>query len=63
MAVGPDLSLPKIIGQILADRDKWQAFATFCQEMLTRKEAAERNRQALDCRLRIGHLDSDVSDY
>lgn len=25
MAVGPDLSFPKIIGQILADRDKWQA--------------------------------------
>lgn len=62
MAIGPDLSLVVIVRQILTDRLKWQAFAAFCGEVLTRKEAAERNRQAQDRRPRIGHLDSDVSD-
>lgn len=61
-ALDPDLSLPTIIGQVVVDKLKWRAFSTFCGEVLTRKEAAEQNRQALDCRPRIGHLDSDVSD-
>lgn len=62
VVLSPDLSLPVIIGQLLADRDKWQTFAIFCGEVLMRKEATERNRQTLDCRPRTGHLDSDVSD-
>lgn len=44
-AVGADLSLQSIIREMLQTEEKWTAMSTFCEEVLTRKEVAERERE------------------
>ncbi|XP_011879609.1 PREDICTED: uncharacterized protein LOC105568485, partial [Vollenhovia emeryi] len=43
--VGQDLSLPAVIAAILEEERSWHAFASFCERVLTQKEAAERERR------------------
>ncbi|XP_041976487.1 uncharacterized protein LOC121731199 [Aricia agestis] len=44
--IGPDLTLPVIIRSLARSREAWQAVSTFCESIMTQKEAAERNREA-----------------
>lgn len=44
-AVGADLSLSAVIPAILASREAWRAFSRFCEQVMTRKEEAERLRR------------------
>jgi hypothetical protein len=44
--VGCDLTLTGIVNAILEGEEAWKAFATFCEEVMTAKEAAERERVA-----------------
>lgn len=44
--VGLDLSLPSIAKSMIQAAEKWEAFSTFTEEILTRKEAAEKEREA-----------------
>jgi len=43
--VGDDLSLPAIFDAILGSERSWRGFLAFCEEVLTRKEEAERLRR------------------
>ncbi|XP_012235709.1 uncharacterized protein [Linepithema humile] len=61
-SIGNDLSLRNIISAILDDNEKWKAFAKFCTVVMSKKEKAERERQLLDRRQRIGYPDNDLSD-
>ncbi|KAL0860233.1 hypothetical protein ABMA27_010540 [Loxostege sticticalis] len=45
-AVGQDLSLRAVIAQMVEDEGKWQAVLTFCEAVVSQKEAAEREREA-----------------
>ncbi|XP_029172267.1 uncharacterized protein LOC114941449 [Nylanderia fulva] len=45
-AIGGDLGLPSMVKAMLESQQKWEAVASFCEEVLTRKEAAEREREA-----------------
>jgi hypothetical protein len=43
--IGDDLSLPTVICQMVESNSPWRAMASFCENILTQKEAAERNRE------------------
>ncbi|XP_061705621.1 uncharacterized protein LOC133516623 [Cydia pomonella] len=40
--LGVDLSLPSIVNIMLDSEEAWKAMATFCDEIMSQKEAAER---------------------
>ncbi|XP_011858613.1 PREDICTED: uncharacterized protein LOC105556147, partial [Vollenhovia emeryi] len=40
--LGQDLSLPAVITAILEEERSWHAFASFCEKVISQKEAAER---------------------
>lgn len=42
--VGPDLSLPALIGAICQSREEWTALSTFVERVMRRKEEDERQR-------------------
>ncbi|XP_028170418.1 uncharacterized protein LOC114360064 [Ostrinia furnacalis] len=44
-AVGVDLSLPSIVKAMLGSETAWKGMATFCEEVMSQKEAAERIRE------------------
>ncbi|KAL0818000.1 hypothetical protein ABMA28_008542 [Loxostege sticticalis] len=44
-AVGQDLSLPSIVNAMLDDERAWKAMASFCETVMSQKEAAERERE------------------
>lgn len=44
-AVGPDLSLPVIMRAILNNEQSWWVFSSFCENVMRRKEEAERSRR------------------
>ena len=43
--MGGDLSLPTVVGKMVADPECWVAMASFCGTVVSRKEAAERERE------------------
>lgn len=43
--VGADLSLPSLIQSMLGSEESWRAGLTFCEDVMSRKEAAERERE------------------
>lgn len=43
--IGDEISLPIIIGKIIREEEAWKAFATFCGQVMRRKEDAERVRR------------------
>ena len=44
-AVGPDLMLPSVVRAMLGNDSAWRAMASFCEDVMLRKEAAERERE------------------
>jgi hypothetical protein len=44
-AVGPDLSLPAVVSAMVGSEGSWAAMASFCEEIISQKEAAERGRE------------------
>ncbi|XP_067216650.1 uncharacterized protein [Linepithema humile] len=58
--IGDRLDLPSVVVAILDDVEKWKAFSKFCTIVMSRKEADERERQALDRRRAIDNLVSDL---
>ncbi|XP_026825412.1 uncharacterized protein LOC105287771 [Ooceraea biroi] len=52
--IGGDLSLPTIVREIVGSERSWKAFSSFCEEVISQKEEAERMRQAADPVLRRG---------
>ncbi|XP_072938863.1 uncharacterized protein [Epargyreus clarus] len=44
-AVGPDLSLPAVVKAIVVSAGSWKAVKSFCEEVISQKEAAERERE------------------
>ncbi|RVE53812.1 hypothetical protein evm_001474 [Chilo suppressalis] len=44
-AVGMDLSLPSVVRAMLGSDRSWQVVVSFCEEVISRKEAAERVRE------------------
>ncbi|CAK9820186.1 Putative 115 kDa protein in type-1 retrotransposable element R1DM [Anthophora quadrimaculata] len=46
--VGADLSPPVLLQRMLEGRDKWNAVASFCEDVMSQKEAAERDRERTD---------------
>ncbi|XP_024882728.1 uncharacterized protein LOC112461642 [Temnothorax curvispinosus] len=45
--VGDDLSLPAIVAAMVGDQSKWRAFLTFCGQVMSAKEEAERIRRGV----------------
>ena len=45
-AIGSDLSLPTVIAAMVDSEEKWRAVQSFCEDVMTQKEAAERGREA-----------------
>lgn len=43
--VGSDLSLPTIVGAMVTSDQAFTAFASFCEDVMSQKEAAERQRE------------------
>ena len=43
--IGPDLSLPGLVNAMLEDERSWVAIASFCEHVMSQKEAAERARE------------------
>ncbi|PZC82477.1 hypothetical protein B5X24_HaOG210226 [Helicoverpa armigera] len=43
--VGDDLSLPSVIDAMLGSEEAWDAEASFCEDVMSQKEAAERMRE------------------
>ena len=43
--VGEDLSLPALVRAMVEDERSWDAALTFCEEVISQKEAAERERE------------------
>lgn len=43
--LGGDLSLPTVIEKMVGSEECWNAVASFCEEVISRKEAAERERE------------------
>lgn len=43
--VGGDLSLPVVVKAMLGEERRWEAVASFCEDVMTQKEAAERGRE------------------
>ncbi|XP_013172756.1 PREDICTED: uncharacterized protein LOC106121589 [Papilio xuthus] len=44
-AIGDDLSLPGVIRAMLGSERSWDAVASFCEEVISQKEAQERERE------------------
>lgn len=44
--IGGDLSLPAVVSKMVGGEEAWQAMASFCEDVLSRKEAAVREREA-----------------
>ncbi|KAL0818004.1 hypothetical protein ABMA28_008546 [Loxostege sticticalis] len=44
--VGGDLSLATIVARMASSKEAWQAVLTFCEAVISQKEAAEREREA-----------------
>nr|XP_012222632.1 PREDICTED: uncharacterized protein LOC105672329 [Linepithema humile] len=57
--IGDRLDLPSVVVAILEDVEKWKAFSRFCSVVMSRKEADERELQALDRKRAIDNLISD----
>jgi len=45
--IGPDLSLPSVIREVCTNRGAWLAFSKFSEEVMRKKEDAERARENL----------------
>lgn len=45
-AVGPDLSIPALIGAMCRSHEEWAAFSVFAERVMWKKEEDERRRQA-----------------
>ncbi|PZC76931.1 hypothetical protein B5X24_HaOG203975 [Helicoverpa armigera] len=45
-AVGDDLSLPSVIAAMLRSEEAWEAVASFCEDVMSQKESAERVRES-----------------
>ncbi|XP_072946162.1 trypsin, alkaline C-like [Epargyreus clarus] len=43
--VGPDLSLPVVVKAMVGSERSWKAIKSFCEEVISQKEAAERERE------------------
>ena len=43
--VGQDLSLPSVVNSMLGSEEAWVAVASFCEDVMSQKEAAERARE------------------
>lgn len=43
--VGADLSLPSLIASMVGSEESWSASVAFCEDVMSRKEAAERERE------------------
>jgi hypothetical protein len=43
--IGGDLSLPAVVTEMLASAEAWDAVASFCDNVISQKEAAERARE------------------
>ncbi|XP_023289848.1 uncharacterized protein LOC111674313 [Orussus abietinus] len=43
--IGGDLSLPAVVGAMARDERSWEAVASFCEQVMLQKEAAERDRE------------------
>lgn len=43
--VGRDLSLPTVVQAMVGDKNSWEAMVTFCEHVMSQKEAAERARE------------------
>jgi len=46
--IGPDLALTSVIGAISTSRESWLAFSRFAEDVMRKKEDAERAREALN---------------
>ncbi|CAH2099026.1 unnamed protein product [Euphydryas editha] len=46
--LGGDLSLPSIITTMLGDDESWKAMVSFCETVMSQKEADERVREEAD---------------
>ncbi|XP_048002107.1 uncharacterized protein LOC125238727 [Leguminivora glycinivorella] len=44
--VGDDLSLPAVVKAMVANERSWKAVLFFCEDVMSQKEAAEREREA-----------------
>jgi len=45
--IGPDLSLPSVIREMCTNRGAWLAFSKFSEDVMRKKEDAERARENL----------------
>ncbi|KAJ0182726.1 hypothetical protein K1T71_002095 [Dendrolimus kikuchii] len=43
--IGPDLSLPAVVQAMVGGQPEWDAVASFCEAVMSAKEAAERERE------------------
>ncbi|XP_025155759.1 uncharacterized protein LOC112588831 [Harpegnathos saltator] len=48
--LGCDLSLPSIIRAVLGSEKRWEAFTSFCEEVMEKKEQAEEERRRAEGR-------------
>ncbi|XP_049884542.1 uncharacterized protein LOC126379767 [Pectinophora gossypiella] len=46
--IGADLSPPAVVAAMLSGESHWRAMVTFCESVMTQKEAAERDRERRD---------------
>lgn len=46
--IGSDLSLPAVVTAMLAGHTEWMAVVSYCETVMTQKEAAERDRERAD---------------
>ncbi|XP_022818794.1 uncharacterized protein LOC111351226 [Spodoptera litura] len=46
--IGRDLSLPAVVKAMLADTKNWREVVSFCETVMSQKEAAERDRERAD---------------
>jgi len=44
-AIGEDLSLPAVVSAMVGSEDAWRAMVSFCEQVMSQKEAAERDRE------------------
>jgi len=44
--IGQDVSLPALVRAMLEGDEQWQAAVSFCEKVLRKKEAAEKEREA-----------------
>jgi hypothetical protein len=58
--VGLELSLPALARAMLEGKDKWRAASVFCDNVLSRKEEAERTRRGENPLLRVEVTESQA---